>query len=178
MANFPVHINCLLFLIAFHLLLLPLLCRRLPYSAYFDPSLSTSTTRDGESEEAAALEQLAHLARREEGAHQQHGSQLAVLVLTSRRQQGVSYLGRSLLALHREVRATTKYQPLVFVCAGYEGMDKEYSGGLPFPLIQSNESLPSQLPPGRASHNEREREKFARKCNSLESSQAQGLNWQ
>ena len=147
MADIP--ICCLLVLAAvLHLLLLPLFCRRLPYSAYFDPFSSTSTKRDGGREEAAALEQLANLARREEGAQQQHGSQLAVLVLTSRRQQGVSYLGRSLLALHREVRATTKYQPLVFVCTGDEGMDKEYSGGLPFPLIQPNESLPSQLPPG------------------------------
>ena len=144
MANFPFHINCLLFLAAFHLLLLPLLCRRLPYSAYFDPSLSTFTTRDGESEEAAALEQLASLASREEEAQQQHSSQLAVLVLTASR-QGVSYLGRSLLALYREVRATPKYQPLVFVCTGEEGMD---SGGLPFPLIQPNKSRPAHLPPG------------------------------
>ena len=135
MADFPLPINRLLFLAAFHLLLLPLLCRRLPYSVYFDPSLSTSTiTKDGGSEEAAALEQLASLARGEKVPQQQHSSHLAVLVLTASRPR-VSYLGRSLLALHREVVATAKYQPLVFVCTGDEGMDKEYSGGLPFPLI-------------------------------------------
>ena len=141
MADFPVSINCLLFIAAFHLLLLPLICRRLPYSAYFDPSLVS--TKDGGIEEAAALEQLAILARRDKGAQQQHSSQLAVLVLTASR-QGVSYLGRSLLALYREVRATPKYQPLVFVCTGEEGMDKE----LPFPLLQPNKSPPAHLPPG------------------------------
>ena len=129
-------IKCLLFLAAFHFILLPLLCRRLPYSVYFDPS--TSTTRDGGSEETEALEQLAILARREAGwqaQYKQNSSQLAVLVLTASR-RGVTYLGRSLLALHREVTTTAKRQPLTFVCTGEEGMEKEYSRGFPFLLIQ------------------------------------------
>ena len=146
MANFPLPINLLLFLAAFHLLLLPLLCRRLPYSAYFNPSLSTSKARDGGREETAALEQLAILAGWEEEAQQQYSRQLAVLVLTASR-QGVSYLGRSLLALHREMEAT-KPQPLVFVCTGEAGMDKEYSRRLPFHLMQPNKSLPANLSPG------------------------------
>ena len=74
MADHPLPINCLLFLAVLHLLLLPLICPRLPYSVYFNPPLSTSIAGDGGGEEEAeALEQLASLARREEeeGASQQ-----------------------------------------------------------------------------------------------------------
>ena len=132
-----------------HLLLL-LVCRRLPYSFYFDRSLCGEGF-DGLTEEEAALKQLANIASRnrelsknvsredEQLQLAQHGhSQLAVLVLTARR-QGVSYLGRSLLALHREALAAAR-PPLVFVCTGEEAFQVK---GLPFPFLKPNTSLPN-----------------------------------
>ena len=143
MAGFNLPINFLIPLGAFHLFLLPLLCRHLPYSFYFNPTFSTTnSSRDEGNEEAAALDQLASLARREQ-AIQQHYSHLAVLVLTASR-QGVSYLGRSLLALHGEVVAA-KNKPLVFVCSGEKEIEKKFRNRLPFPLIQPNTSQPLHL---------------------------------
>ena len=105
---FPSH-KCIVFVALLHILL-PLLCRHLPFSFYFhvDP-LSNS---DENSEEERAFAQLAIIARSEEKladiarsegklakiareGEQQHNP-LAVLVLTAKR-RGVSYLGRSLL---------------------------------------------------------------------------------
>ena len=144
-------------------LLLPLVCRRLPYSFYFDRSLCGEAS-DGRTEEEAAFKQLANIAsssrelvnvnivssnkdlsknERREGEHlqlaQDGQSQLAVLVLTARRQGGVSYLGRSLLALHKETLAGT-HPPLLFVCTGEEALELKE---LPFPFLKPNTSLPN-----------------------------------
>ena len=144
-------------------LLLPLVCRRLPYSLYFDRSLCGEAS-DGRAEEEAAFKQLSNIASRnrelvnvnisrskkepsknarredEQLLLAQYGhSQLAVLVLTARRQGGVSYLGRSLLALHKEALAVT-HPPLVFVCTGEEAFQVKE---LPFPFLKPNISLPN-----------------------------------
>ena len=149
--------KCIVFVALLHILL-PLLCRHLPFSFYFhfDPS----SAGDENSEEERAFDQLAIIARskkklaniaRSEGkpakiareGEQQHSS-LAVLVLTAKR-RGVSYLGRSLLALHKEVRRDgVDQQHLVFVCTGEEALGLRE---LPFPFLQPNNSLP-YLPPG------------------------------
>ena len=154
---FPSH-KCIVFVALLHILL-PLLCRHLPFSFYFhvDP-LSNS---DENSEEERAFAQLAIIARSEEKladiarsegklakiareGEQQHNP-LAVLVLTAKR-RGVSYLGRSLLALHKEVhRAAVDHQHLVFVCTGEEALGLREQ--LPFQVLQPNTSLP-YLPPG------------------------------
>ena len=149
--------KCIVFVALLHILL-PLLCRHLPFSFYFnvDP-LSNS---DENSEEERAFDQLAIIARSEEKlaniakrgralakiareGEQQHNP-LAVLVLTAKR-QGVSYLGRSLHALHKELhRDAVDHQHLVFVCTGEEALGLRE---LPFPILQPNTSLP-YLPPG------------------------------
>ena len=155
---FPSH-KCIVFVALLHILL-PLLCRHLPFSFYFhvDP-LSNS---DENSEEERAFAQLAIIARSEEKkladiarsegklakiareGEQQHNP-LAVLVLTAKR-RGVSYLGRSLLALHKEVhRAAVDHQHLVFVCTGEEALGLREQ--LPFQVLQPNTPLP-YLPPG------------------------------
>ena len=149
--------KCIVFVALLHILL-PLLCRNLPFSFYFhfDPS----SAGDENSEEERAFDQLAIIARSEkklaniarskeklakiasEGEQQQNP--LAVLVLTAKR-RGVSYLGRSLLALHKEVhRDAVDHQHLVFVCTGEVALDLRE---LPFPFLQPNTSLP-YLPPG------------------------------
>ena len=150
MGRFLPPLNHVVFASLLHLLL-PLVCRRLPYSFYFDRSLCGEGF-DGLTEEEAAFKQLANIAsrnrelsknvRREDEHLQlaQHGhSQLAVLVLTARRQGGVSYLGRSLLALHKEALAVT-HPPLVFVCTGEEAFQVKE---LPFPFLKPNISLPN-----------------------------------
>ena len=136
----------ILFASVLHLLLL-LLCRHLPYSFFFVHS--HFDTIDGHIEEVEAFEQLPNISRsdrelarnasREDEQHQdqhrhlsQHGlSRLALLVLTVRR-QGVSYLGKGLLALHKEV---LDQPPVVFVCTGQDGLEFK---DLPFPLLQPN----------------------------------------
>ena len=102
---FPSH-KCIVFVALLHILL-PLLCRHLPFSFYFhvDP-LSNS---DENSEEERAFAQLAIIARSEEkladiarsegklaeiARKGEQKNPLAVLVLTAKR-RGVSYLGRS-----------------------------------------------------------------------------------
>ena len=150
MGRFLPPLNHVVFASLLHLLL-PLLCRRLPYSFYFDRSLCGEAS-DGRAEEEAAFKQLANIASRNRElsknvsredeqlqlAQHEH-SQLAVLVLTARRQGGVSYLGRSLLALHKEALAAT-HPPLVFVCTGEEAFQVKE---LPFPFLKPNISLPN-----------------------------------
>ena len=160
MGRFLPPLNHVVFASLLHLLL-PLLCRRLPYSFYFDRSLCGEAS-DGRTEEEAAFKQLANIAstsreflnvnisrrnrelsknvsREDEQLQlaQHEHSQLAVLVLTARRQGGVSYLGRSLLALHKEALAAT-HPPLVFVCTGEEAFQVKE---LAFPFLKPNISL-------------------------------------
>ena len=120
--------KCIVF-VAFLHILLPLLCRHLPFSFYFN--FDPSSAGDENKQEERAFDQLAIISRsekkladiaRSEGKLAEiarKGEQknpLAVLVLTAKR-RGVSYLGRSLLALHKEVhRAAADHQHLVFVC--------------------------------------------------------------
>ena len=122
---FPSH-KCIVFVALLHILL-PLLCRHLPFSFYFH--IDPSSASDENSEEERAFAQLAIIARSEEKlaniakrgralanisryGEQQHNP-LAVLVLTAKR-RGVSYLGRSLLALHKELhRDAVDHQHLV-----------------------------------------------------------------
>ena len=154
---FPSH-KCIVFVALLHILL-PLLCRHLPFSFYFH--VHPLSNSDENSEEERAFAQLAIIARSEEKladiarsegklakiareGEQQHNP-LAVLVLTAKR-RGVSYLGRSLLALHKEVhRAAVDHQHLVFVCTGEEALGLREQ--LPFQVLQPNTSLP-YLPPG------------------------------
>ena len=148
--------KCIVFVALLHILL-PLLCRHLPFSFYFH--VDPSSASDEKKEEERAFDQLTSITRskkklaniaRSEGKlakiarEGQQKNPLAVLVLTAKR-QGVSYLGRSLLALHKELRrAAVDHQPLVFVCTGEVALDL---GELPFPFLQPNTPL-SYLPPG------------------------------
>ena len=124
-------------LLLLHLLLLPHLCRNLPYCSYHQPP---STPPSATSLEEAVEEELRQIAR--SGSPEGGGSWVAVVVLT-RSRRGASYLGRSLAALHRQVVGEEE-QPRVLLCSGEPG--ERVGSTWPFLTLRPNTT--STQPPG------------------------------